>query len=162
RIAGDDLDLRCRCCAPERLHNTAKRLKRESLLQDKRRAEKKWARSPHRQIVDGSVDGQRTDVAAGKKERLDDEGIGRKCQAFSVYFHNRLVIETRKHGVLECRQEKTVEQIGAQSPAASVTKEHALNRGQGDRTGKRVQRGGLARHCRPFLAKPCAGDSGST
>ena len=37
----------------------------------------------HRQIVDGAVNGQRTDVAAGELERLDRESVGRHDE-FSI------------------------------------------------------------------------------
>ena len=64
-----------------RRHDAAERLHGQPLFQDEARAEVKRPRPGHRQVVDGPVDRQRADVAAGKEERADDERVGGEGQA---------------------------------------------------------------------------------
>ena len=62
------------------LHNPAKFLGRQPFFQDERSREIQRPRAAHRQIVDGAIDRQPSDVAAGKEHRRNDESIRGECQ----------------------------------------------------------------------------------
>ena len=75
-VAGDDLDARRRGRGAHRGDHPPQRLQRKPLLQDEAGAETDRARPAHGEVVDGAVDRERPDVAAGEEERLNDVGVG--------------------------------------------------------------------------------------
>jgi hypothetical protein len=60
---------------------------------------KKTGRAP--QIVHGTVHRERSDIAAGEKQRLDDERIGREGQAGAADFDDGLVVHPVENGIRE-------------------------------------------------------------
>ncbi len=52
----------------------------QSLLQDQADADRQGPGAAHRQIVDGAVDRQIADIAAGKEDRVDHVGVGGEGQ----------------------------------------------------------------------------------
>jgi len=66
------------------------------------------------------MDGERPDVAAGKEEGLDDEGIGRKGQPLASDVEDRPVVQLAELRVVERRDEELVDQPLRQPAAAAV------------------------------------------
>jgi len=86
------------------------------------------------EVVDGPVDGERTDVAAGELEWLHDEGIGRDRQSLAADVDDRGVTGLREERVVERGEEHLVEQPGRHPAAAAVPHDGAVAMVDGDRT----------------------------
>ena len=114
--------------APEIFH-------RQSFFQDKAGREIKRARSAHREIVHRSVDGEFSDVAAGKKDRTDHERIGAERDAFAVQRKNCAVVEWLEQFVAKLRQHHLFDQLVTQFSAAAVSEDNLLVIGDRQRTG---------------------------
>ena len=80
RVAGDDPHAGRSGGLGHRGHDAAERFHRQALFEDEARAEICRPGPGHRQVVDGSVDGQLADVAAGEEQRADDEPVGGEGQ----------------------------------------------------------------------------------
>ena len=79
----------------------------------------------HGEIVNRAMDGQRTDIAAGEKQRLDHERIGGESEPRAADFENRLVVQAIEHRIGEQGQKHIAQQVRAELAAAAVA-EHNL------------------------------------
>ena len=66
--------------ARDRLDLGAQDVGRQALLEDQRQAERQRPRAGDGEVVDGAVDRQLADRAAGEADRLDHEAVGRQRQ----------------------------------------------------------------------------------
>jgi hypothetical protein len=101
-------------------HDAAKGIEREPFLEDKRKAKEDRFGAAHRQVIHRSVDRQRPDIAARKKQRLDDEGVGGKREARSADVHDGLVIEPFEDGILQGRKDDISQELPAHPATAPV------------------------------------------
>ena len=69
-----------RAAARDRVDLGAEGLRREALLEHQRERQRERTGAGHREVVDGAVDGELADRAAGEAQRLDDERVGRQRQ----------------------------------------------------------------------------------
>ncbi len=129
RVASDDLDpgLARRFC--HRAHHPLQHLNLQSLFQDESSGEPERPGAAHRHIVDGAVDSQRTDVAAGEKERANGEGVGghsqlqlasRKIASLQVEFYHAGVGQLAQVGVVQRRGEDLADEFVHHLPAGAV------------------------------------------
>ncbi len=89
---------------------------RETFFENECRAQKQRPRTAHRQIVHRPVHRQRSDVAAGKKQRLDHERVRGEGDARSADLENRLIVHAIEHRVREQRQKN----VAQQTPRSAV------------------------------------------
>ena len=75
-VAGDDADAGVGGGLAHRLRDGTEHLELEALLEDEAGRQRQRLRPAHRQVVDGAVDGQITDVAAREEQRVDHVGVG--------------------------------------------------------------------------------------
>ncbi len=68
----------------DRLDLGAQVVGREALLEHERERQRERARAGHREVVDGAVDGELADRAAGEADRLDDEAVGGHARGPSI------------------------------------------------------------------------------
>ena len=88
-----------------RRDHAAERFHRQALFEDEACAEIRRPGSGHRQVVDGPVDGQFADVAAGEEQGVDDVAVGGEGQAARLGGQHRAVVRWRgKRG--ERREER--------------------------------------------------------
>ena len=125
-IARNNLHARFRCRPAQRIHHAPEFVHRKPFFDDEGGAQKQRRCAAHRQIVHRAVNGERADVAAGKEQRLYDEGIGGDGQTLAVHIDDGLVIQTRQHRILERRQEDVANQLGAQLAAAAVAQQNCV------------------------------------
>ena len=108
-----------------RLHDAPEIVHRQAFLENEADREIQRPRAAHGEIVDRAVDGQLADVAAGKKDRADDVGIGAEGQAVRADGKNRAVVQRLEQVVAKLRQHDFLDQLLAQLAAAAVG-EHDL------------------------------------
>ena len=95
---------------------------RQPFFEDERRREEQRRGAADGQVVDGAVDRQPADVAAGEEERPDHERVGgegepRRLDAVAaVEADGRLVLQRREHVVAEAGHEQPLDQVGRQRP----------------------------------------------
>ena len=80
RVAGDDRHAGGARRRGDRLDLGAQHLGLQALLEDQRQRQRERPRAGHREVVDGAVDRELADRAAGEADRLDDEAVGRHRQ----------------------------------------------------------------------------------
>ena len=110
-VAGDDGDAGGARGFAHRAGNAIEIGERKALLDDEAGGEIERTRAAHGDVVDGAVDGERADVAAGKEQRRDHERIGRHHHAAGRDIEGGLVVAARQHRVVEGRAENLLDQL---------------------------------------------------
>ena len=141
-------------CAASRMDSTTRRSSSagQAFFQNECRRQIERARSTHGQIVHCAVDGQASDVAAGKEDRRDHERIGGESQAGTVDLQDRLIIELIQHGIGESRQEYFLDQLSAELAATAVAKHDLLVLKNRQRTRTEDRRNRSFAHCESSFA----------
>src|SRR5262249_34833490 len=106
------------------------------------------------EVVDRAMHGEAADVAARKKDRSDDEAVGRQRQAAvdeSGHRAGGLVLEAFEHGVAERRQEQTGNEVMTEATAAAVAEQDTVVAGERRRAASEQiaderRRGGVVAH----------------
>ena len=157
-VAGDQANARSAGRGPHRLGHPAEHRQLQALLEDEAGAESDRFRSRHRDVVDGAVDRQVADAAAGEEQRSDHVGVGGEGQtsATGVVEHELGRIEqllglagVGAVGAIrrpERREEQVLDQLGRQATAATVA-EHdpvVVPQRQRARPVARIGQGGAA------------------
>ena len=106
------------------LHHRPERFHREPLFEDEAAAQVDRTRAAHRQIVHRAVDRQRTDVAAGKEQRMHDVGIRGESQPRAAQFKDRAVVPRLRQRAVEGRQNHLLDQLVHQLAAAAMGQRH--------------------------------------
>ena len=83
---------------------------REALLDHEAGRERDRPRSRDGEVVDGAVDGEVADVAAGEEDRLDDVRVGRERDARAVQVEQRRVGQRREQRVVELLEEQALDE----------------------------------------------------
>ena len=83
-------------------------------------------RAAHRQVVDRAVNRQRSDVAAGKEQRLHHEGIRGEGQARAADFDDGLIVQRPSAGFAKAGRKDIPQQLGAELPAAAVAQQDLI------------------------------------
>ena len=117
---GDDL--------PEGLHGQA-------FFDDEGGTEIERARAGHRQVVDGAVDGQGTEVAAGEEEGPHDVGIGGEGEALAGDVEHAGVVLGFEERVAEGGEEELADELVHELAAAAVGEEDVGVVLDGERAG---------------------------
>ena len=92
-VAGDELHAGLGGRGAHRLDDAAQIVDGQAFFEDERGGEIQRLRAAHGQIVDGAVDGEAADVAAGKEDRRDHEGVGGEGEARAADGEHGLVVE---------------------------------------------------------------------
>ncbi len=151
-VAGND----CDAGGARRLaHRTGDALEigeRESLLDDEAGGKIKRARAAHGDVVDGAVDGERADIAAGEEQRRDHKRIGRHHHAPGRHVEGSLIVAARQHRIVEGRTENLLDQLLHGAAARPMREIDAAGRG---RAGVPSNAGkGTRFHCAAFRNRP--------
>ena len=96
---------------------------RKTFFEDERGREIQRAGSAHRQVVYCSVNGEPANVAAGKEDRCDNEGVGGECEPRSADGEHGLIVELIENGIVKGREEDLVDQVGGELAAATVSED---------------------------------------
>ena len=91
-----------------------------AFFQDESRRHIQRCRSPHRKIVDRPIHRERADVAAGEKDRRDNEGVGGEGEARPANLEDRLIVHPVKRGVAKAADEDLFDQLRGQLAAAAM------------------------------------------
>ena len=91
--------------------DASERLHRQAFLDDESGAQPLRPRAAHGEVVDCSVDGERADVAAGKKQRMHDVGIGGEGEALAADVNHRAVVTLVEQRVAERGQEQLFDEL---------------------------------------------------
>ena len=134
-IAGDDADARGAGRVAHRGDDAAEQCGLEALLEDEGGAEEGRPRPAHREIVDGAVDGEAADVAAGEDERPDDVGIGGHGERTGE-IEPRAVVTAGEFRAVEGGAEDRVEQPLGRPAAAAMGDLDGLVAGERHRAGQ--------------------------
>ena len=111
-VAGDDLDAGRLGGRGDRLDLGPQLLGVEALLEDQRQRQRERPRAGHREVVDGAVDRELADRAAGEADRLDDEAVGRHRQPSAV--------DLDRAGVAHLLERSARRRPGTSRPSISV------------------------------------------
>ena len=130
-------------------HDAAERFHRQTFFEDEARTEVRRLGPGHGQVVDGSIDGQFADVAAGEEEWMDDERVGGEGQPraggakYGGVVRRRGGIAFQAHGLQPVglrrskgRQKKPLNQLAHQPSSAAVRELHGGVVAQGDGTAQ--------------------------
>ncbi len=139
RVAGDQGDAGFLAGVPHRGRDARQVGQGQALFQDEPGAEVQRASAAHRQVVDGAVDRQPADVAAGEKDGADDVGVGGEGQAERTELQYRLVVQFGQVWIVEKRQEKLLDKFRGHLAAAAVAHDDAVVVAKGQRAGEGVQ-----------------------
>jgi hypothetical protein len=93
---------------------------REPFLDDEAGGEQERSCTRDGQVVDGAVDRELADVAAGEKDRLDHVRVGREREPGAVQLDDRRVAERREEGVLELLEKEALDERPGRLAAGSV------------------------------------------
>ena len=107
----------------------------QTLFENEGGAEPERAGAAHAEIVDGAVDGELADVAAGEEERADDVGIGGECEAGAGGGEDGAVVLGIEGRVREGGAEDAVDQVLGEGAAAAVADRDFGAVGERDRAG---------------------------
>jgi hydrogenase maturation protein HypF len=110
RVPGDDADARRRGGIPHGLGDPGQVGDREALLEDEAGRQVHRRRARHRQVVDGAVDGQVADVAAGEEQRGHHVGVGGEREAGTPHAQLSSVLERLEQRVAEHVEEHRLDQ----------------------------------------------------
>ncbi len=118
-VAGDQADAGGVGATAHRLDHPAQGRDRQAFFEDEADAQAFGARAAHGEVVDGAVDGERADVAAGKEQRPHDIGIGREGGR-AVDRQHGAVVAAVEFRIVERRANHVVDQAGHRPAAAAV------------------------------------------
>src|SRR5205085_12383136 len=112
-VASDDSHTCLLCCCRHRCNDAAQIGDWEALLQDKACREVERLRTCHRQIIDGAMNCQFSDISTGEEKWAYNIGVGRKGQALacSVDPKGRCIIHSVEQRVREGGRKNTLNQI---------------------------------------------------
>ena len=128
-VPGDDADARlCRGLA-HRLGDGAEDLDLQALLDDESRRQSEGLSTAAGEVVDGAVDGEVADVAAGEEQRVDHVGVGGQRDPPAVGLQHRR-IPRRAAGRAEGRQEEVLDQFFGEDASPAVAHDDALGLAQ--------------------------------
>ncbi len=99
---------------------------REALLEDESRGEKKRSGAAHRDVVQRSVDRERSDIAAGKEQRRDHMAIGRHHQPARHDVETRRIVGLVEDRIAQVTVEYIPDQLGRGAPAAAMGHVHPV------------------------------------
>jgi len=104
-------------------------------------------RAAHREIVHGAVDGEATDVAAGKEQGTDDVRVGGEGEACAGERcgERGAVVARGEGGIVERGREEAVDQLLGEFSAATVREENFRRAVRRSRARKRRRFGHGAR-----------------
>ena len=105
----------------------------KTLFHDEGGGQEQGTRAAHGEIIDGAVDGQLADIAAGEEERRDHERIRREGQARAAGGEDGLIVELAQVRVIEGGQKQLVDQLRGQLAAAAMAHDDVLAIGDGRR-----------------------------
>ena len=125
-VAGDDLDAGRRGGRLHRLGDADQVGDSEALLEDEPGRQVQRGGAGHRQVVDGAVDGEVADVAAGEEQRRDDVGIGGEREPGAGDVQPGRVLELLEPGVAERVEEHGLDQGLGRLAARAVRHRDAL------------------------------------
>ena len=120
-IAGRHRDAAVARGIGQRVNDAAQQRNFQPFLQKDVQGHKAWQGAADRQVVDGTVHRQRTDIAAWEFEGLDREAIGR-YQQISIGRHRqdyRIGVRIKVR-IGQCRHEQFLDQLTHQPPAVAV------------------------------------------
>jgi hypothetical protein len=106
--------------------NPGKLVFAESFFKDQAHTHPERFRSHHGKVVDRSVHGEIADIATGEKYRIDDKGIGRKCETSGRRVKERRIVLDSRFTTGECRNYQFVQKLMRQSAATAVTKKYEI------------------------------------
>ena len=134
-VAGNDLHAGARGGPLHRGDDPPERVHGQPFLDDETGAEIEGAGAAHREVVHRAVHGQGADIAAGKKQRPHDIGIGRERQALSGEFEDARVVLRLQQVVAERRHEHFADEPVHQRAAAAMRQQHMRIFPDRDRAG---------------------------
>ena len=110
----------------------AQELDGDALLDNHRAGEIERPRAADGEIVDRAAHGKLADIAAGKHQRIDHEGIGGEGEPVAMggnlgEIESRLILERGERGVVEGGDEHVVDQILHGLAAAAMGERHRRN-----------------------------------
>ncbi len=140
-VAGDDGDAGRGRCFGHRRCDQAQGLGGKAFFKNEPGAQKQRPRAAHREIVHGAMHGERSDVAAGEKQRLDHERIGGEGDASAADFDDGLIVHAVEHGIGEQRQEDVAQKFRAQPAARAVAEHDAVALWERRRANERIDFG---------------------
>ena len=147
-VAGDELDAGFGGSGAHGLDDAAEIVDRQAFFEDERGGEIERLRAAHREVVDGAVDGETADVAAGKEDRRDDKGVGGEGEARVADGEHGLIVELVEHGIAEGGQKDFVDEVGGELAAAAMAEHDLLVLVDRDGAGAEQRRdGGLRLRC---------------
>ena len=128
-VAGDDRHARLARRRRHRSGDPAQEVDRHPFLDDRGAGEIERDCAPDREVVDRAADRELPDVAAGKDERIDDEGIGGEGKPVAApreigEIEPRLILERGEQGIVEGSHEHVVDQVLHRLAAAAMGKRH--------------------------------------
>lgn len=132
----------------------------ETFFEDKAGTEPERAGAAHAEIIDGAVDGELADVAAGEEERTDDVRIRCERETRAAGGENGAVVLGVECGVGEGGAEDLVDEVLGESAAATVADGDFGAMGERHRAGGERGGGGDGRWGE-HGAKLGAGDGGA-
>lgn len=145
-VAGRHLDARrARGCA-QRVGHACDDRYLHAFLQDETAGEVGGPGSAHGQVVDGAVDREVADAAAGEEQRSHDVRVGGEGQPGAAQRHHGRVGQLRQHVAPVAGREDVLDQFGRECPAAAVAHHHPRLVAQRCRAGpsREVEDGRLA------------------
>jgi hypothetical protein len=119
-VAGDDLHPGRGGGSGHRIHLAAKLVGSEPLLEHERHAQRQRPRARDGEVVDGAVDRQLPDRAAGEAQRLDHEAVGGERQPEPIHRHGPGVSELAERLAAQRRRKQPLDQRLGGLPAGAV------------------------------------------
>jgi hypothetical protein len=128
-VAGDDGDSSLARRRRHRRGDLTQEVDRHAFLDDRGAGQIKRLGAADRKIVDGAGDRDPPDVAAGKDQRIDHEGIGSERKPVAAarevgQIEARLVLQRRQQRIVEGAHEHVVDEILHRLAAAAMRKGH--------------------------------------
>jgi hypothetical protein len=82
----------------------------------------KWMGTTHREIVNRSIDGERSDISTWKDQWINNIRIGCHCQPGPGDLKNGPIVTLFKQLIPECGEDQLLEQLAGQASPATVAK----------------------------------------
>ena len=143
-IAGDDADPGLNSRYAHALRDGAEDLHLQALFEDKAGRQPERLGTTAGKVIDGAVDGEVADIAAGKEQWIDDIRIGSQRDSHHPDVQHRRVTG-HPAGGSECGQKEVLDEFLGQDAATAVAHHDAFGLTQRQRTHpvSRVDRAGL-------------------
>src|SRR5580700_894049 len=122
-VSGDELDAGVLRGGGHGVGDAGELGRGETLFEDEGGGKVEGCGSADRQVVDGAVDGEGADVAAGKEDGGDDKGVGGKGETRAGDVEDRLVVHAVEGGIAEAGDEDLVDELGGELAAAAVAED---------------------------------------